>query len=538
MANKKYSRKTDEEKKQEIKNLSDKVLSQIKKYTTSPEDLLEYANYISQFYHYSPNNIGLIQDQFHGAVAVASFKDWKEKGYSVNKGEKGIKILSYTPVTLFEDENGEEKNLYNATEKEKELIKNGILKSWKVPRFKIGHVFDVSQTNCPLEDLPKAFPNKQFNFVIDEGSNVEYLKKGINAVAKELNIEIKDMRESRFGFNELGSAKGAFLQGINPMKKEIVLNSRNTETQAIATSIHELAHAKLHDSRLEESKYDSSTKEFQAELTSYIVCKHYGMDTSEKAIPYIAKWTANGDKIEDKQKALEGVHRTSREFIDIIDTFIAREQQLEIAKAEQSINYQSKGMEEKLFPIDKDETLYCDLTGKAIAQDEGYYHLENGMNLSEKAREIVYSDEEWNAIYTDEGDNYWTTCFYDVDESEMTSKEPEPLYKDVYYQYNGQSTPEKLGTISDIVTRAEKQEEIGHFVYFDTLKEFAKAKIEGKETFNNFMAKNNILENPGVRDFQMINERLGKDKNENLSSLDLEKHNQIRKAYLRQAIER
>lgn len=328
LANKKYSRKTSKERLTEIKELSKMAVEQMEKHNNSPEELLEYAEFMSRFYNYSLNNQQLIKKQFNGAVAVASFKDWKEKGYHVNKGEKGIKILCYTPVTLFEDKEGKEKSLKYATKEEKELIKEKKLPTRQIKYFSIGHVFDISQTNAPIKDLPKIFPNKQYNFKIEEGNNIEYLKKGIEAISKELNIDIRDMKESELGLDELGTSKGAFVQEIGSNRKEIVLNSRNTETQNVATSIHELAHAKLHD-KSQNNTSDNPTKEFQAELTSYIVCKHYGMDTSEKAIPYIASWTKNGAKLKEKQKAMEEVHKTCKEFMSNIDSVIAKEKERE-----------------------------------------------------------------------------------------------------------------------------------------------------------------------------------------------------------------
>lgn len=247
MANKKYNRKTNEEKLQEIKNLSEKALEEIKKYTTSPEHLLEYAEFLSRFHSYSLNNMSLIQNQFRGAIAVASFKDWKDKGYSVNKGEKGIDILSYAPITLFKDSEGNYKQISAATKEEKEMIKEGKIETRKINNYKKGHVFDISQTNAPVEDLPKIFPNKQFNFNIEDSNNADLLLKGIRGIAKNLNIEIKDMKDSSFGQTELGTAKGMFIQNtINTSQKEILLNSRNTPTQNLATAIHELAHAKMH----------------------------------------------------------------------------------------------------------------------------------------------------------------------------------------------------------------------------------------------------------------------------------------------------
>lgn len=515
LAKKQYNRKTPEERKEEIQELSSQAFSQIEKYTHSPEELLEYANFLSKFHSYSPNNTALIHEQFQGANAVASFKDWKDKGYSVNKGEKGIKILSFTPITYFKDENGERRQISTATKQEKELIKQKKLSSWKVNSFKIGHVFDVSQTNAPIEDLPNIFPNRQFNFEIEEGNNIAHLKKGIQAVAKNLNIEINDMSQSKLGLYELGGAKGAFVQGIDQNKKEIVMNSRNTETQAIATSIHELAHAKLHDLNEKDSDFDSPTKEFQAELTSYIVCKHFGMDTSEKAIPYIASWTKNGEKIEDKQRAIEGVHKTSQEFIEIMDRVISQEREKEIVAE---------------YPRDPDMVRYCELTGKPFANQEPYFYV-NGYVYSEEAHEFIFTDEEWLDIYnSDSEENYWTEEVYDLSEDELTTEVPKHIgNKDIYYRYdpNNNNKPEKIGTISDLVSKGD-----------EFTREFKEAFIDNmyaeKDTFEEAMEKHHIMKNPTLTDFQRANERAGYGKNENLAEIQNEHMQQQKMAYMRQ----
>lgn len=644
LANPKYNRKTSEERKQEIQAISEKALQQIEKYTKSVDDVLEYANFMSRFHSYSANNLALIQQQFSGAEAVASFKDWKDKGYSVQKGEKGIQILNYAPVTLFKDVNGEIKQLSQATQQEKKLIKDGQIPTRKIANFKVGHVFDISQTNAPIEDLPKIFPNKQFNFLIEEGKNAEHLRKGIEAVSKELNIDIRDMRQSELGVTELGASKGAFVQGKDGKGKEIVVNSRNTETQALATSIHELAHAKLHIKGGEFDNMERATKEFQAELTSYIVCKHFGMDTSEKAIPYIATWTQNGEKIEDKQKALEGVHKTAKEFIEIMDTVISEEQQLAMENVQEEKVQESKiGNKEELlsiadqevkpsvhlgrpmmyidgdiknsrpfgemnsyvaefhnknyvsytvsyskdeeiksfsgkyrwdeynhplahikdnnlvekdtlkdlqknwldhlgredfelwkkqetnikyyeenkllYPVDPDEAIYCELTGKAILEDDICFKTNDGKVLSEQAKMLMYTKEEWEK--STENGNYQTFNFYSfhLTDSQMTRREPEPKIdnKNEYYFYDGQSKPVKLGTVSDIVSSAQNQGSIDHFsLDKEFIRDLAFSKNEPKEEFNEKMQKHNVLKNPKLKDFQQVNERLGLGKNQNL----------------------
>ncbi|HCU83172.1 MAG TPA: hypothetical protein DGQ36_11595, partial [Enterococcus sp.] len=137
----------------------------------------------------------------------------------------------------------------------------------------------------------------------------------------------------------------------------------------LATSIHELAHARMHKF----SELDTATKELQAEMTSYIVCKHFGMDTSEKAIPYIATWTKNGQTLDDKEAAERGkimndVSRVANEFIRTISTEINlyRENNLEINSKEIANESSNNKVE---VPS---ETFWINTkTGKVLDEDSG-----------------------------------------------------------------------------------------------------------------------------------------------------------------------
>lgn len=116
---------------------------------------------MSKFHKYSIGNCSKQKEQFPGAIAVGSFKFWKDNGFTVNKGEKGIQILTPAPIKNFYDEEGNIKRLYFATKEQKEKLKNGTLKEAPpTMSYKKGYVFDISQTNATTEDLPKLFPNK------------------------------------------------------------------------------------------------------------------------------------------------------------------------------------------------------------------------------------------------------------------------------------------------------------------------------------------------------------------------------------------
>lgn len=96
-----FKRKTPEEKQKEIEELTSSVDGKINAFFESEESIMEHMKFMSKFYNYSIQNQMLIQGQFRGAQAVGSFNYWKERGVSVTKGEKGIKILAPAPVKYF-----------------------------------------------------------------------------------------------------------------------------------------------------------------------------------------------------------------------------------------------------------------------------------------------------------------------------------------------------------------------------------------------------------------------------------------------------
>ncbi|QWG64571.1 LPD25 domain-containing protein [Bacillus mycoides] len=311
---KKYQTKSSEEKKEAVQALTKKMEKSVEGYFRTPGDLKEYLTFMAKFYHYSPSNISLIQSQFEGARAVGSFSFWKEKGFPVKKGEKGIKILvPNRTVAKFKDKEGTWKTVTKASEEEKKQIESKSVEV--IPGrlyFAVGHVFDLSQTNAKAEDLPRIFPNRWL-----EGSVTDYksLYKGMEAIADKNGVKIIEPK------SELGVAKGVSYT----LTKEVALNPRNSELQNVKTLLHELAHAKLHTAETH-MNYTAPEKEFQAEMTAYAVSSYFGIDTSEYSLGYLASWT-QGKEMKDKTKLLKEVHETSIEFIETIESSLEKEKQ-------------------------------------------------------------------------------------------------------------------------------------------------------------------------------------------------------------------
>ena len=341
-----YNKKSKEDKEKEVNELLEKAQEGIKKCFTSPEHFKELVSYMSKFYNYSLRNTFLIQDQFKGALAVGSYAFWKEKGFTVNKGEKGIKILVPNKLSdYFINSKGEEVKLSKATPEEKNLIEQGEIEVKKGKLiFNQGYVFEVTQTNAKAEDLPKIFPGRWLD---GEVNNYNLMYKAMENIANKIGVKIIAPKK------ELGAVKGVSY----PATKEVALNTRNTQLQNVKTLIHELTHAKLHTMETRDN-YTKNEKEFQAEMSAYAVCSYFGLDTSEYSFRYIKSWTENVE-LKDKEKLINEVRETVKEYIDVIEKTLVNDKDLSLSlEKENSIEKREEKIHDKnLYEIKEQEVM-------------------------------------------------------------------------------------------------------------------------------------------------------------------------------------
>lgn len=348
--------------------LSEVAFQKVREYTETPERLEEYLNFMSKFPELSPRNVALIQEQWPGANAVATYNQWQSMGEALgitsdqvfetrntytNKktgrtrevvhNNLSVKTGEKSHITLFRpmmvemipvlDENGNQvkngkgnpkyKRLSEATLEEKALKKEGKLKSrffqerdskTGLAKFATYKVFELSQTTLKPEFYPKAMPNRHYDFNMDHIRTKEVLE-GLSDYAKNIGITIY-----QDDAKELKSAKGAFY----PDEQKILLNPDNTPGEVVATTIHELAHASLHNPKFANSYKEDVSKdrrELEAEMTSYLVSKHFGLDTSEKAIRYMALWTDNLTSLDDQELAqsMKRIHGTVSKIVKSVE---------------------------------------------------------------------------------------------------------------------------------------------------------------------------------------------------------------------------
>lgn len=329
--------------------LIEKTNEKIKTFKHKPENVIEYLNFLSQFNQYSARNNMLIQEQREGSLAVATFPKFKELGYSVNRGEASMQILRPNIYEYFKKpDTGKIESVSKANEVEKKLIKEKKIPVTTKRTFSQMNVFDVTQTNMPKEEYPKIYPNAHIDFVFS-GNDIDNFNTALTHYStNELNIPVTIEH-----YNDL--AKGKYY----PLENRISLNDKNTPTENAHTLIHELSHSKMHNWKDIRSKDNAlstaNVKEYQAEMATYVVAKHFGLDTEEHSVDYISGWTNNLNQIEDENlfDIYTEVSNTSKEMVTEISKSI-EELGLEKGVVEMSDREQFKLEVKELIEEDED----------------------------------------------------------------------------------------------------------------------------------------------------------------------------------------
>lgn len=268
----------------------------------------EYLKVMSKFHNYSLNNTLLIAMQKPDATHIAGYHAWKTNfGRSVNKGEKGIRILAPAPYKIKQKVEKKDPQTGKAvTDRDGKPVLE--IKEIKVPAYKVVTVFDISQTEG--RELPGIGVNELTG-------DVEQYEDFYAALEKTSPVPM--------GFEKIaGKAHGYYYLS----EKRIAIDEGMSQLQNLKTAIHEIAHAKLHDIDLntplegQPERPDRPTREVQAESVAYTVCQHYGLDTSDYSFGYVAGWSS-GRELSELKTSLETIRTTAAEIINSIDGHFA-----------------------------------------------------------------------------------------------------------------------------------------------------------------------------------------------------------------------
>lgn len=295
-----------------LKEITDKLESGIAGIFES-EQYKDYLKTLSKFHDYSLNNTILISMQKPDATLVAGFNSWKNNfERNVIKGQKGIKIIAPSPykVKLQQEKTDPTTGKPVIGADGKPIIEET---ERKIPAYKVVSVFDVSQTEG--KELPTIGADILTGDVEQYNDFFAALEKASPVPVAFENIE--------------GSANGYYHQ----VDKRIAIDEGMSELQTLKTTIHEIAHARLHDvdkgkeqGEDEPPRADQRTREVEAESVAYTVCQHYGLDTSDYSFGYVAGWSA-GRELTELKASLETIRATAAELIIEIDGHFAQLQQ-------------------------------------------------------------------------------------------------------------------------------------------------------------------------------------------------------------------
>ena len=281
----------------DTKALAEHLKEGMKNYLDS-EQFKSFLDTMSKFHNYSLNNIHLLKMQNPNVSQVASFNKWKtDFDRTVKKGSKALKIWVPYQVKTKISANQNELS-FSPSENEMEE------KEVTVTRFKLGNVFDVSQTEG--KELPKAI-----NELTGDVKDYEDLYRAAKAVSMDNQVPIS--------FEEINreSTNGYY----SPDENRIVISKGlKGQEQILKTIFHEMAHADLHRGTNAQYGDDQYRKqELQAESVAYVVANHFGFDTSSYSFGYLAIWAKDKNGFEDMVEQLQVVQKEAKSLIDRMD---------------------------------------------------------------------------------------------------------------------------------------------------------------------------------------------------------------------------
>lgn len=270
-------------------NMSEEMAAYTQKISQSVKELRTSEGYtrmlkcMSAFHKYSLNNVIMILMQMPEATQVAGFSTWKKMKRFVKKGEHGIRIFAPLVRKVVRT---------NADSEETAAT--------KICGFKLVSVFDISQTDGePLPEVP---------LLPDVVGSVDRFEEIMDAFRSVTDYEIccGPVRDGAYGL-------------CNHRDKTITLMKGMSEAQQIGTLAHEVAHSLLHALPC---PLDTPTREIEAESVAYMVCAHFGLDTSAFSFEYLASWSL-GMEDEDFTCRVADLQKTASKIISGIETGLA-----------------------------------------------------------------------------------------------------------------------------------------------------------------------------------------------------------------------
>ncbi len=287
-----------EARKAEMEEITTKLEKGVKDIFTT-DGYKDYLNFCAKLPRYSVNNQILIMLQRPDATMCQSFTNWKEMNRFVRKGEKGIRILAPAPYKMQKEQDKTDASGRPILDKDGEPVKETV--EVTINAFKPVSTFDISQTEG--DPVPTVG-------VAELTGSVEGYEALLEAIKEVVPVPIS--------FEQIDSgAKGFYHLEEN----RIVVQEGMSEAQTVKTLLHEASHQALHSREAMQASGEQKSKnqkETEAESVAYVVCQHYGIDTSDYSFAYVATWSADKE-VPELKASLDTIRRTAADLIVKID---------------------------------------------------------------------------------------------------------------------------------------------------------------------------------------------------------------------------
>ncbi|EQD77939.1 protein containing DUF955, partial [mine drainage metagenome] len=222
----------------------------------------------ARFHRYSAGNVLLILVQRPDASQVAGYTTWQSLGRQVRKGEHGIAILA--PVFPRKATSTQRAAAGGGEQIEQD---DGEGQGARSPvRFRVAHVFDVSQTEG--EQLPEP----PIHRLEGDSSEARWLLERLLEVARDEGVKVE------MAATDTGQANGFY----RPATREIHVAHGLATDQKAKTLAHEMAHHLLEHGRGRDP--GRHAEEAEAEGVAFVVCSRFGLDTSQYSFGYVSAW--------------------------------------------------------------------------------------------------------------------------------------------------------------------------------------------------------------------------------------------------------
>ena len=268
------------------------------------DNYLNYLDGLVDFSHYSSRNARLLKSQLGTATMVASFKEWRNRGGRVKKGEKALYVQAPKTVTL--------------TDKKGQALLDDQGQEKTRTYFKAIPVFDVSQVEAQegkTLDLPQS------KTIVPDVMDKTYFQN--------IYRSLRDISEKQNGvpirFWKYVEDEGLYHEKHN----YIAIQKDMSYEQTLTTLIQKVAESELHNSKkLEELNphfkdgfMTKPDRDFQIESVTYVLCRHLGLPTKH-SFDYLEiwqNWMHPEQGLEQLTQHLEVIQNEAKSLIERMD---------------------------------------------------------------------------------------------------------------------------------------------------------------------------------------------------------------------------